>query len=162
MQILFICKGNINRSAIAEYILKHQLVGVEGVDVVSSGTTAAFGSWGAKATKKMRNLAEHKGVVNLEQHRAQVTTKELIESSDQVYYMDKGNEKKLKKMFGDTFIDTHCKMLCDPDEVPDPMGKEVADFELAYTMIQNKCLLISHEIRHTLERGEDLPISQPT
>ncbi len=135
MQVLFICKGNINRSAIAEYILKQQLQGVPGVAVVSSGTTAAFGSWGSKATKKMRDLATAKGVPDLE-HR--------------------GNEKKLKKMFGDVFVDTHCEMLCDPEEVPDPMGKEAADFELAYAMINDKCLSISHEIRHSLERREDL------
>lgn len=156
MKILFICKGNINRSAIAEYILKHLLDDVKGVEVISSGTTAAFGSWGSKATKKMRDLATQKGIPDLDQHRAQLTTTDLIDASDLVYYMDKGNEKKLKKMFGDQYVDDHCEMLCDPDEVPDPMGKTVADFELAYTMIMNKCMLISHEIRHTLERGEDL------
>jgi len=155
MKILFICKGNINRSAIAEYILKHLLDGVKGVEVISSGTTAAFGSWGSKATKKMRDLAVQKGIPDLDQHRAQLTTTDLIDSSDVVYYMDKGNEKKLKKMFGDQYVDAHCKMLCDPDEVPDPMGKTVADFELAYNMILDKCMLI-YEIRHTLERGEDL------
>lgn len=152
MQILFICKGNINRSAIAEYILKHMLDDLEEVKIVSSGTTAAFGSWGSKATKKMRDLADQKGIPHLIDHRAQLTTKELIESSDRVYYMDKGNEKKLKKMFGDQYVDERCEMLCDPEEVPDPMGKEVADFELAYTMIYDKCLSISHEIRHSLER----------
>ena len=104
--VLFICKGNINRSAIAEYILKQLLEGVDGVNVTSSGTTAAFGSWGSKATKKMRALAVVKSVPNLENHRAQPTTQQLIESSDQVYYMDRGNEKKLKKMFGDDLINT--------------------------------------------------------
>lgn len=152
-QILFICKGNINRSAIAEYILKQQLDGVEGVSVVSSGTTAAFGKWGSKATKKMRDLAVQKGVPNLDEHRAQLTTKELIEASDRVYYMDKGNEKKLKKMFGDQYVDERCEMLCAPEEVPDPMGKSVADFELAYTMIANKCAVIAHEIRHSSQCG---------
>lgn len=156
MQILFICKGNINRSAIAEYILKQQLADVPNINIISSGTTPAFGSWGAKATKKMRDLAAQKGVPGLEQHRAQLTTKQLIESSDVVYYMDKGNEKKLKKMFDDELVDTHCKMLCDPDEVPDPMGKQVADFELAYTMIRDKCLSIAYEIRLALERGQNL------
>ena len=151
-QILFICKGNINRSAIAEYILKQLLDGVEGVNVVSSGTTAAFGSWGSKATKKMRDLAIQKGIPNLENHRAQLTTTDLIEASDRVYYMDKGNEKKLKKMFGDQYVDERCEMLCTPDEVPDPMGKAVADFELAYTMIENKCVEIAHEIRHSSQR----------
>lgn len=152
-QVLFICKGNINRSAIAEYVLKQLLDGVEGVSVVSSGTTAAFGKWGSKATKKMRDLAVQKGVSNLEDHRAQLTTKELIEASDRVYYMDKGNEKKLKKMFGDQYVDERCEMLCDTEEVPDPMGKDVADFELAYTMIANKCVEIAHEIRHSSQCG---------
>lgn len=151
-QILFICKGNINRSAIAEYILKQLLDGVEGVKVVSSGTTPAFGSWGSKATKKMRDLAVRKGIPNLDEHRAQLTTMELIEASDRVYYMDKGNKKKLGKMFGDAYVDAHCEMLCEPEEVPDPMGKEVADFELAYTMIADKCAQIAHEIRHSSQR----------
>ena len=64
MNVLFICKGNINRSALAEYILKQQLQDLPEVCIRSSGTTAAFGSWGAKATKKMRDLAAARGVQN--------------------------------------------------------------------------------------------------
>lgn len=137
-QVLFICKGNINRSAIAEYILRHKLNDPD-VTIKSSGTTAAFGSWGSKATKKMRDLAVAKGVPDLEQHRAQLTTQELIAASDHVFYMDHKNQRKLKKMFGDAFVDQHCKMLGGDEEIPDPMGGTADDFELAYNMINAAC-----------------------
>lgn len=151
MNVLFICKGNINRSALAEYILKQQLQDLPQVCIRSSGTTAAFGSWGAKATKKMRDLAAARGVQNLENHRAQLTTQELIDASDLVYYMDHKNKRKLKKMFGDTLIDTRCKMLADLEEIPDPMGGTPADFDLAFEMIQDKCMHVAHQIRLALE-----------
>lgn len=156
MNVLFICKGNINRSALAEYILKQELQDLPHVNIRSSGTTAAFGSWGAKATKKMRDLAAARGVQNLENHRAQLTTQELIDASDMVYYMDRKNERKLKKMFGDVLIDARCSMLADPLEIPDPMGGTAKDFDVAFNMIQDKCMHVAHQIRLALECRKDL------
>jgi protein-tyrosine phosphatase len=154
MNILFICKGNINRSAIAEYILKHQLkdlINIGAVDVKSSGTTAAFGSWGAKATVKMREVAIENKIPDLDLHRAQLTTPELLDWADVAYYMDKKNERKLKRMFDEEYFNEKCKQLCDI-EVPDPMGGEKADFDVAFKLIFDKCSEISHEIRHSLKR----------
>lgn len=159
MKVLFICKGNINRSALAEYILRDYLHDVDGVEIVSAGTHPAFGSWGAKATKKMRTLAKEKGVSSMENHRAQPVTKELIESADRVFYMDRKNERKLKKLFGVDFVDQHCKILRD-GEIPDPMGGTLEDFELAYQLIRDKCWYVSQQIRHSLKCGEDLPLSK--
>lgn len=122
--------GNINRSAVAEYILKHLLKqkGIQNIEVISRGTTPSFGSWGSKPTLKMRTIAKENNIEDFENHRASPITKEDIESSDIVYYMDLKNKRKLIKLFGEEIISNKCALLLGEDIIEDPMDKKDIEF----------------------------------
>ena len=89
--VLVVCHGNINRSALCAAILKRHA----GRDI--SVRSAGFTKDGQRAAKKMRIAAAREGY-NLEEHRSTLITQELIKWSDLIVYMDGGNYKRLKEM----------------------------------------------------------------
>lgn len=98
-KVLVLCHGNINRSAACAAILKSH-----GVEEVKS---AGFVNPGRQAAKKMRDVLEeypedkspYTRRYDLEDHRSQVVTQELIDWADLVVYMDGGNLKRLTSQF---------------------------------------------------------------
>lgn len=86
-KVLVLCHGNINRSPLCAQILKSS--GEGKFEIKSAG----FVNPGRKASKKMRDAAAELGY-NLEYHRSQLITKELVEWADLVILMDGGNQKR--------------------------------------------------------------------
>jgi protein-tyrosine-phosphatase len=89
INVLVLCHGNINRSALSGEILKT----MKGLNVVSAG----FKNPGRRAAAKMRIAAKH-FAIDLTNHRSQVVTKEQIEAANIVIYMDGGNLKRLREI----------------------------------------------------------------
>jgi protein-tyrosine-phosphatase len=88
--VLFVCHGNILRSAFGETLLRERLAaaGVRDVAVRSAGVYARPGRG---ADPRGRAAAERYGA-SLEAHRAQPLTRDLMERSDIVFVMDRRNE----------------------------------------------------------------------
>ena len=113
--ILVVCSGNINRSAIAEYLFR-----AEGysVDSCGLGKTAAKG---LKMAKKMRDLFTEDF-----NHTSKQITKELVDWADVVLCMGPGQVRKVNKLFN-----TDKAYLFGGKKVDDPHftnnHKEVAD-----------------------------------
>ena len=94
MKVLFVCTGNINRSAVAEIILRKER---EGYEVKSCGTGVGA-SRSQRMSAKMRRAARTYGYDG-EVHTTRHVTQELIDWADVVIVMKKNNVTKLEKRF---------------------------------------------------------------
>ena len=97
---LFVCYGNIMRSAMAEFLMRRALIqaGVEEpVRIVSAGMHA---SAGREAHPWAQEAAAELGI-SLAEHRAKPVTQELIEQADCVFAMDFQNKAELLTLYPD-------------------------------------------------------------
>lgn len=91
--ILFVCFGNIMRSAMCEVLMKQELIGHPNVRVTftSAGLNATAGReahpWGLAAAPQFG--------VSLESHRARVLSAEHVEQADIIFAMDYQNQVEL-------------------------------------------------------------------
>ena len=118
MKVLFVCHGNVNRSAAAEIIAKKDYPELE---VKSCGLKTKDGKITAK---KMRDVLEAEGYPN-EGIRSTVITQELVDWADQIFYMDDANEKRFVEQFGE--MDKAEKLsnqIVGVKKIPDPAFAE--------------------------------------
>lgn len=94
MKVLFLCHGNVNRSAAAEIILKQDYPHIE---VKSAGLKTTDGRITAK---KMRDVLNDVGY-KTEGIRSTAVTQELVDWADEIFYMDDANKKRFVDKFGD-------------------------------------------------------------
>lgn len=116
MKILFVCHGNINRSAAAEIVSRDLHPDWE---ARSAGVAA---SPGRPTAPKMREALEQLGYKET-QIGASPFTKELEEWADVVYYMDDGNLEKMVDIAGMSQKYKPLGPLAGADKVPDPHFK---------------------------------------
>ena len=95
--VLFVCHGNIMRSAVAEALLRARLRdrAVDATRVVSAGTHAVAGRL---ADPRMQRAALRAGV-SLESHRATAISAALLSEADLILVMDHANEADLLARF---------------------------------------------------------------
>lgn len=93
MKVLFVCHGNIERSASAE-ILARKLY--PEWQVQSCGVRARQGHI---TGKKMRTALAAKGFAT-EGIRGRQITQEMVDWADRIFYMDGGNERRFREQFG--------------------------------------------------------------
>lgn len=118
MKVLFICHGNVNRSAAAEIIAKQDYPEME---VRSCGLKTVDGKITAK---KMRDALELEGY-KTEGIRSSIATQELVDWADQIFYMDDANEKRFIEQFGEmSKAQKLSNLIPGVKKIPDPAFAE--------------------------------------
>lgn len=140
IKILFICHGNICRSTMAEYVMKHLVreAGVEGEFYIDSAATS---------TEEIGNGVHHGTRRKLAQvgipcgdHRARQVTWRDYEAFDYIIGMDNANICNLRRMLKSD-PEGKISMMLDyterPGEVADPWY--TGDFEATYRDVLEGC-----------------------
>lgn len=140
IKILFVCHGNICRSTMAEYVMKHLVkeAGLEGEFYIDSAATS---------TEEIGNGVHHGTRRKLAQvgipcgdHRARQVTWRDYQEFDHIIGMDNANIRNLRRMLkGDP--DGKISMMLDythrPGEVADPWY--TGDFDETYRDVLDGC-----------------------
>lgn len=116
MKVLFVCHGNINRSAAGEIILKKMKPDWE---IKSAALKDTKG--GEITAKKMRLALDEKGYDG-SGIRSTPITQELVDWADIIWYMDTSNENKLREKFGEQVFTKAKRIssLINIPKIPDP------------------------------------------
>ncbi len=142
IKIMFICKGNICRSPLADEIFK-DLIKKNNKDDVFFVDSCGTGGWhkGFLPDRRMRKLAKERGIIMT--HRAKKYKPEYAEEFDLLLVMDESNKTNILKVTDEKYKDK-VKLFreYDPEgrgEVPDPYYGKREDFELAYDIVERTC-----------------------
>lgn len=121
---LFVCFGNIMRSAMAEFLMKQALreAGLEGqVRIMSAGLHASAGReahpWAQEASADIG--------IALAEHRAKLLTREMMERADCIFAMDFQNKAELLTLCPEMqdkiyMLSAYAKGAWKYREIPDP------------------------------------------
>jgi protein-tyrosine phosphatase len=121
MKVLFLCHGNVNRSAAAEIITKQDYPHIE---VKSAGLKTTDGRITAK---KMREVLNHHGY-KTEGIRSTAVTQELVDWADEIFYMDDANKKRFVDKFGDlSKAQKLSNLIPGVNKIPDPAFADGTD-----------------------------------
>ena len=137
--ILFVCTGNICRSALAEYLLKNinQQKNL-GLNISSAGTGALIGY---PADRHVLTLLEEQNIDGTG-HSARQLNKAIMQESDLVLIMEKHHQRAIHSIApearGKVFLMGHWQQR----EISDPFRQELAVFRT-----------IQNEIREGMESG---------
>jgi len=116
MKVLFVCHGNINRSAAGEIILKKMKPDWEVKSAALKNTKG-----GEITAKKMREALTELGYDGTG-IRSTPVSQELIDWADIIWYMDDSNQTKLREKFGEhVFTKAHrISVMIGIPKIPDP------------------------------------------
>ena len=117
VKILFVCHGNICRSAMAEYMMKDMVakLGRAGEFEIASAAVSREEIGNPVYPPAQRELAKHG--IRCDGHAAHQITRAELEEYDYIYYMDRSNARYLQRLFGADAA--KCRKLLDRD-VADP------------------------------------------
>jgi len=145
MNILFVCTGNTCRSPMAAVIME-KLAIESGLDILIE-SAGLFAANGEKASDEAIEAVKKYGV-DLNQHRSQPISDELIERSDLKITMTDAHKMLLQDVAMDKTV-TVCELAGIDDEIEDPFGGDLDDYiqtadmlYIALTQIADKLLQI--------------------
>ena len=127
-QLMFICTGNICRSPMAEYLLRHHL-GSKTFWQVRSAGLAAMDGW--PASQPAIDVLSECGV-DLTSHRSHRVTKERIDPATLIMVMTTSHALELKQRFPEARDRIHLLKSFDPSgrggEIQDPIGGDIRTY----------------------------------
>lgn len=130
--ILVVCVGNICRSPMGEYLLRHKLADKPGLLVHSAGIGALVGKPADTAALELLN--EHG--IDAAPHIARQVDDQLLASSDLILAMEQRHLQHLYNMApqvrGRAFL---LGKWLDGQEIPDPYRQQRPAFEHAFQLI---------------------------
>ena len=142
VKVLFLCHGNICRSPMGEYILKDMVkkAGIaERFEIASAAVSTE--EIGNPVYPPARNELRRHGI-ECAGHRARQITRADLAYYDHIYYMDKSNERWLRRMFPREW-ERKCRPLLDRD-VADPWY--TGDFTATWNDLNEGCRKILEEL----------------
>jgi protein-tyrosine phosphatase len=157
-RILFVCHGNIIRSALAEALFRHHFTARTGTEpVVQSAGIAAID--GRPADDRAAAAARELGV-SLDDHRARVLTQQLVDESDLVFIMDRLNEAEIVARFPNARpklvrLGTFAPDSLDGDVIPDPYSMDAPAVGAAGSRIDRAIRALAEQLaphRHGTRR----------
>ena len=155
-RVTFVCTGNICRSPMAEWVLRHH-VAEEGLDVEvdSSGTDP----WhvGERADPRTVEALRRSGYRSA--HIARQFEPAWFDTYDLIIALDRGHARALHRMAPDEAARAKIRLLreFDPDadgsdlDVPDPYYGDPADFEHVLRLVEAAIPGLLEEIRRARE-----------
>jgi protein-tyrosine phosphatase len=139
MNILFICTGNVSRSAVAECILRTmaEREGRSDISVASAGTHNLYGQ---PYDPKMVAIAAKHGYT-MAGHSQQMT-KELLQNADYVFVMERDHRKQVQKLlpYTERYKVHQITQYCFGEEynIEDPLYSD-EHYEFAFRQIEACC-----------------------
>ena len=142
IKILFVCHGNICRSPMGEFLLKDMVnkAGLSRRFEIASAAVSAEELGNPVYPPARRELNRHG--IDCTGHRARQITRGDLAYYDRIYYMDKSNERWLRRMFPGEWS-KKCRPLLERD-VADPWY--TGDFNATWNDINEGCARILEEL----------------
>lgn len=135
-KLLFVCTGNICRSAMAEHLMRHLAArSGAGVEVASCGLAAE--TW-LEVPPAARRLLEQAGVPPFS-HRPRLVTRDQLRWADAVLVMTRAHEREIVDRYPE--FASKVRLLTEraglkPADVPDPIGRPDEEFASCLAQIR--------------------------
>ena len=140
IKVLFVCHGNICRSAMAEYVMKDLVkkAGAEGRFQIASAAVSREELGNPVYPPARRERAKHG--ISCDGHAAHQISQREYEMYDRIYYMDSSNLSYLRRLLKNT---KKCRPLLEHD-VADPWY--TGDFTQTWNDVLTGCTRILEEL----------------
>ena len=135
--VLFVCTGNVCRSPMAEYLLRHQLGHDSRWQVASAGMMAHAGMPASHdAIRALRS--RH---ISASRHRSRPISREWVDAADLVVVMTRAHRDQYQVLFPDAVDKVYLLRTFDPDaldrDVEDPIGASFGVYVKTLEMIES-------------------------